>query len=393
MRTMSPVPVVVLGEGVTALGVLRAFGRKGIPVHAPCSRKDPMRHSRFFRPLPGFVSADGRGLAADPAPLAEALQASGLERAVLCACSDHFCAAVAALPPALDERFPRCMPASATLDVLQDKGHFAELLARIGVAHPFTRLVRRPGDVDDIDGSRELFLKPRDSQRFFKTFGVKAFRVASAADARQRLGQTAAHDLEMVLQEYIPGSADNHYFVDGYRDRGGKVRVAFARRRLRIFPPDFGNSTAMVSIAPEEARQAIDDLDRLLAETGYLGIFSAEFKRDPRDGVYRILEVNTRPWWYVDFAVRSGADVCELMYRDALGEPLPALPPYEVGSRCVYPYYDLHALKHLRGQGMPYPWTRWARELWGAKQPIFALDDPLPGIYSALTTFGWLPKR
>lgn len=390
---MNGVPVIVLGEGITALGVLRAFGRKGIPVHAPCGRKDPMRHSRFFRPLPGFVPANGKGLAADAGQLAEALLASGFERAVLCACSDHFCAAVAALPAALRERFMTCMPSAATLAVLQDKGEFAGLLERIGVAHPFTRVVRRPEDVDDIDGSRELFLKPRDSQRFFKTFGVKAFRVASAADARQRLTETAAHNLEMVLQEYIPGTADNHYFIDGYRDRTGTVRVAFARRRLRIFPPDFGNSTAMVSIAPEEARQAIDDLERLLVASDYLGIFSAEFKRDPRDGVYRILEVNTRPWWYVDFAVRSGADVCELMYRDALGETLPTLAPYQVGSRCIYPYYDLHALKHLRRQGVRYPWPRWGSELWGAKQPIFALDDPLPGIYSMLTTFGWLPKR
>jgi len=47
-------------------------------------------------------------------------------------------------------------------------------------------------------------------------------------------------------------------------------------------------------------------------------VFSAEFKFDERDGLFKILEVNARPWWYVDFAARCGVDVCRMAYRDAL---------------------------------------------------------------------------
>ena len=116
--------------------------------------------------------------------------------------------------------------------------------------------------------------------------------------------------MSVVLQEYIPGSFTEHYFVDGYVDRAGQIKALFARRRLRIYPPDFGNSTAMVSVALARSAQAVDSVRRVLGAVGYHGIFSAEFKRDPRDGQFKLLEVNTRPWWFIDFAVRCGVDVC-----------------------------------------------------------------------------------
>ncbi len=91
-----------------------------------------------------------------------------------------------------------------------------------------------------------------------------------------------------------------------------------------MFPLDFGNSTCMVSVAADEVAPAVASVERLLAHVGYRGIFSAEFKYDERDGLFKILEVNARPWWYVEFTARCGVDVCTLAYRDALGEAVGA---------------------------------------------------------------------
>ena len=44
-------PVIVLAGGVTALGVLRAFGRAGVPVFVHPGTDDPIRYSRWYRPL------------------------------------------------------------------------------------------------------------------------------------------------------------------------------------------------------------------------------------------------------------------------------------------------------------------------------------------------------
>jgi predicted ATP-grasp superfamily ATP-dependent carboligase len=187
----------------------------------------------------------------------------------------------------------------------------------------------------------------------------------------------------MMLQEYIPGPPTNHYFIDGFVDRFGVVRAMFARRRLRMNPPDFGNSTLMVSIPLSEIADAAASLQKLLSHLRYRGIFSAEFKRDERSGVFNIIEVNARPWWYVEFAARCGVNVCALALADALGERVQTISRYETGRRCVFPYYDLDAVRGEMRAGRT-NFIGWARSWLGAYQPVFRWSDPAPALTEAI---------
>ena len=194
-------------------------------------------------------------------------------------------------------------------------------------------------------------------------------RVRTIEEARRRLREIIAAGMSVVLQEYIPGPCTEHYFVDGYVDRAGRIKALFARRRLRIYPPDFGNSTAMVSIPLDDVQQAVDSVCTVLHAVGYHGIFSGEFKRDPRDGRFKLLEINTRPWWFIDFAVRCGVDVCRMAYDDALGLPVAAVGDYKVGATCVFPYYDFFAVQPMLADGRM-TWRRWMHEIAAALQPV-----------------------
>jgi D-aspartate ligase len=377
-------PVVVLSGGVTALGVLRALGRRGIPTYVYPDTREYIRYSRWYQPL----IAQERG-SVSPRPglsaLTDALDRSGLQNGFLCACSDDWNRAVAEYAEVSRAngggRFLSVVPSRAALDRLQDKGRLAELLEELNVPMPLTRRIVDKSDVEHLPPSTDTFwfLKPTDSQRFLAHFGAKGMRVRDADEARTRLDQILAVNMEVVLQEYIPGSFTEHYFIDGYADREGAIRALFARRRLRIYPPDFGNSTAMVSIALGDIQQAVDSVRRVLGAVAYSGIFSAEFKRDPRDGLYKLLEVNTRPWWFIDFAVRCGVDVCSLAYEDAQGLPVKDVKGYRVGATCVFPYYDFFAMQPLRRAGQ-FSWGAWWAELLPALQPVGCWDDPLPGI-------------
>jgi predicted ATP-grasp superfamily ATP-dependent carboligase len=155
-----------------------------------------------------------------------------------------------------------------------------------------------------------------------------------------------------------------------------------------MFPPDFGNSTLMESIPPAEAPEAVAGAERLLAASGYRGVFSLETKRDARTGACHALELNPRAWWYVGFAVECGADVCRLAYEDALGGPVGTIATYRTGRRCAYPYYDWHASRPLeRG---PAAVLGWAVEMLRARQPVWAWDDPWP---AARELSGMLGRR
>jgi predicted ATP-grasp superfamily ATP-dependent carboligase len=182
-----------------------------------------------------------------------------------------------------------------------------------------------------------------------------------------------------MLQEYVPGPPSNHYFLDGFAGEGGEILALLVRRRLRMYPTDFGNSTFMVSVPPDEAAEAAASLRHLLGSLGYRGMFSAEFKRDERDGTFRILEVNARPWWYVEFAARAGMDVVRLAYRAALGLPLDPPKRYQVGRTMIYPYYDHPACRALV-PGRVAAARRFLADLVRADQAVFSWDDPVPAL-------------
>jgi D-aspartate ligase len=237
-------------------------------------------------------------------------------------------------------------------------------------------------DVEDFAGS---FLKPRDSLAFFMLYEVKACRVKSREDAVSHFDRITGDGFEVLFQEYIPGPASNHYFIDGFVDRAGQVCALFARRRLRMYPTDFGNSSYMVSIPVEDVYSAAENLKRLLQEINYRGIFSAEFKFDERDRQFKILEINARPWWFIEFADVCGVDVCKFAYRDALGEKVRPVKSYRTGVRLVHPYFDIHICVNLIKEGK-LSIISWIRSWIGAKYTALCFDDPLPA-------FAWWLKR
>lgn len=367
-----PVPVLVLGKGMTALGVIRVLGRRGIPLFVAGAGREIVTRSRFYRPLPGEPLGVTRG----STNLAEWLQTLDFERMVLLPCSDGWAMAVSQLPDGLRSRFPASVAETSRLVRLVDKGAFGETLDELGLPHPRTI---RLGPAGALAGAtdewlRNAFLKPTDSGRFSAEYGVKAVRPSGRAHAAEVVGRARGKGLELLLQEFIPGPPTHHVFLDGFVDRTGRVCAMFARRRLRMFPSEFGNSTYMESIPLTEVAAAEETVRRLLSAIGYRGVYSAELKLDARDGVFKLLEVNARPWWFVEFAADCGVDVCEMARRDALGEDVPVVSRYRVGRRCVYARRDL-ATRHGNHAGLATILASWI----GAKHLTFAWDDPKPG--------------
>ena len=367
------VPVVVLGSGITAVSVIRSLGRAGLQPYLVAPAGDIASKSRWGR---------GRRLdipeTDDPESLATELERAGFHEAVLLVCSDLWAQAASRLPPDAKARYRCSLSSSDVLETLVDKVRFAEALDRFGVPHPVTRLVQSDADVE-VDGLEGFFLKPGHSQQFHRFYPRKAYSFGTAAEARQGLRIMAAAGVEAVLQEYIPGPPTSHHFVEGFVDAGGDFRAIFARRRTRMYPLDYGNSTHTVSIPPAEIGDGIADLTRLFAGIGFRGAFSAEFKRDPRDGVFKLLEVNGRPWWYIGFAAACGVDVAMFAHRDALGLPVETISGYPSGVRCVLVHLDTAAFLYERKHNGLGTWS-WLRSVIGARPAVFSWSDPLPGL-------------
>jgi predicted ATP-grasp superfamily ATP-dependent carboligase len=384
--TQTPaVPVLVLGARITALGVIRTLGRAGITNYllSDCD-VDFACWSRWRRSLSADFAARP-----DPGALYGWLESAPFERAVLLPCADDWVLQVANLPPHLRARFPASIAEPAAMACFVDKGKFSALLHRHSIPHPRTSPIASPEDLDRLTGNDfpGMFLKPRSSQEFFNRYGVKAFRVAERESAVKMAADAIAHGVPLMLQEYIPGPPTAHYFIDGFVDRNGAVTALFARRRIRMHPPDFGNSSLHESVPLERVEPAADALRTLLHAVNYRGIFSAEFKFDARDGLFKILEVNARPWWYIEFAAACGVDVCSMAYRDALGLRCEPVRSYQVGRRCVTFHLDLKAYLRLRRQKHLSFWS-WIRSWLHADHPVFSWTDPGPSVRMLLDVLG-----
>lgn len=376
---LNSTPAIVLGRGYTGLGALRSLTRAGIPTWIACPPDDLAARSRDYRALPGAAPWDGT--LDDRAR--ERLQAVPFAQAVLIPCADD--AALWAADIAGGELASRFLTSSSsreTLEILQDKDRFAAHLAGTDIPHPRTFAIIGRDDIAAIDFAHldRVFLKPVDSQRFNREFGGKGIWVDGRAELEDNWNRLDALGFQMVAQEYVPGGADDHYFVDGFRDRTGAFAGIFCRRRLRIHPPDFGNSSYCSSIAPDEMPGAIDSLATLLAQLSYRGIFSAEFKRDARDGQFKLLEVNTRAWWYVEFATKCGVNVCRMAWEDANGLPVGRVAAgYRVGAGCVNLRGDILSILSRRGAGA-IPLSRALGQWMRAHFHVFSLRDPRPAL-------------
>jgi predicted ATP-grasp superfamily ATP-dependent carboligase len=313
--------------------------------------------------------------------LADWLANIPLERAVLFPCSDEWVAAIGNLPDDLQSRFPSSIPPKWALDQLIDKAKLERLGSELNLSRPRSWMLERPEDLppDSEVPFDECFLKPLHSQQFHRRFGVKAFAVTSRADAIEKLGRCHDSGIPMILQQYVLGPASSHYFIDGFVDRNGRLCAMTARQRLRMYPLDFGDSSYMTSVELGSVEPVPEELTRLFAHLQYRGIFSAEYKRDERDGRLKLIEVNTRAWAYIEFALLCGVNVAEMEVADALAQPVSEIRYSQIGrSMKMFPKDLLAANAAVKAGNLS--WLTVLKQWLSARSSLYRWDDPVPWV-------------
>ncbi len=378
-------PVLAFGSGLTALGVLRSLHGSGITVYSVCPPADLVARSRWYRPVPGY-----NGSCPDPSQLEEFLSKLPIRHAVLIPCSDDWARAIASRPEEMKASYPASVADRKVIETMTDKWRFANFVECANIPRPRTAQVESMNQLESLPESlfQGAFLKPVDSQEFARYHHVKAYRIQNknhALEIMRKVLDEGGCGFPILLQEFIPGDASHYYLVDGFVDRHGETQALIARRRLSQYPPHFGNSARSQTIPLESVAGAVESLQKMWATMRYRGIFDAEFKYDHRDGQLKILEINARPWWFVEFATRCDVDLCRMAYLDALELPVKPTEEYQVGRTCVHLNYDLAA--HMTGNVSLPNLIRWFRSAKGVEDIIYRWDDPWPGLYS---TFGAL---
>ena len=374
--TGSRPPVLIFGAHLAALGVLRILARHGIQAYVADDTTNVVVHSRWYRRAERTLAETS-----DPNVLADYLRSLELPTAVLIACSDQWALAVSGLPADVRKRFPASIAPHESIERFVDKDRFRELVDELDIPRPRTIPIREPGDLayaSDEDLT-EGFLKPTESQLHNRRFKTKGFFIRSREDAIDLVEQAREAGITFMLQEWIPGDESKTVIIDGFVDRHGEIRALSARRRVRMDPPRLANTCCDVTIPLSELEQCLPAVRTLLDATRYRGIFMIEFKFDERDGQYKIIELNARPFWLVGHVERAGVDLPLRGYLDAQGLEVPMLASYQVGRYGMYEFLDASAIRRaiLSGRRPKGPVLRpW---LFGDKA-LFWWSDPMPAI-------------
>jgi predicted ATP-grasp superfamily ATP-dependent carboligase len=170
-------------------------------------------------------------------------------------------------------------------------------------------------------------VKPSEGHRFVARFGVKMFRVESAEDLVARYEQASQAGCDVVLQEFVPGNDATGVNYNSYWWNGTPL-VEFTAVKVRGGPPAVGSPRVLQSrLVPEvfEPGRAI------LGAVGFSGYACTEFKRDARDGRFKLMEVNVRHNLSSALAVGCGINFPLLQYRHLLHGVEPQVAGFDEG--------------------------------------------------------------
>ncbi|MBA2490446.1 MAG: ATP-grasp domain-containing protein [Gammaproteobacteria bacterium] len=339
-------PAIIISANTGSLAVVRALGTMGVPVVI-----------MYYDDAHDFAHVSKYVVERIKVPHPEEAETAFIDRVVeyathhggglLIPTADDSVSAVAKYKELLQQHYIVACPEERIAEQFIDKKHTYVLAERVGVPYPRTLV---PTSVEEVErfGSEidyPVLLKPSHSHLFHASFHHKLLLIENREALLFQYRRIAEAGLGIMIQELIPGN-DTHgvnyncYFWDG------EPLVEFTSAKLRHAPPRFGYPCAVVS---RHVPEVVEHGRALLRGMNYYGYANIEFKQDPRNGVYKLMEVNGRHNNSSLLAVRCGINFPWLQYQHLVEGELPRPQESRDGIYWLDPYRDIsYWIKYYR---------------------------------------------
>jgi len=268
-----------------------------------------------------------------------------------------------------------------------DKRQMAELAKDIGIPVPRTLPVSDVEQVLDAGINYPFVIKASRGAASNAVWYVEAaddLETARAEVERIRSRKTAEgssiffdpHDL--IAQEFIPGDVHDVCLLADH----GRVRALLTQKRVKTSSVKGGsgimNMTTDIPVLKEQAIKLVNALQ-------YHGPAQIEFKHDPRDDTYKLLEVNAKFWGTLALSIEAGINFPYLAVLMALGKPFNDQFDYKVGliHRWRFPH-EIVAWAEERKKGASF--ASLIRSPRGKVKTDWQWYDPLPTAQQVLVT-------
>lgn len=377
-----PAPgAVVVGGDYQGLGILRSLGRHGVPV---CVVDDEHSISRYSKYCTHFVKVarlrDERAIVDTLMGISERLGLSGW---ILYPTREELVAAFSRHRDQLSQSFRVPTPEWNSVQWAWDKRNTYRLALELGIPTPRCYY---PGNVDDLDQMNDaeppFAIKPAIKEHFIYATKVKAWRADTHAELRSLFlnASRLVGPGEVMVQELIPGGGSQQFAYCAFFRDGEAIGKMVVRRR-RQHPLQFGRASTYVETVDVPVLEEYSQ--RFLRAANYYGLAELEYKLDPRDHQFKLLDVNARTWGYHSLGPAAGVDFCYMLYADQLGRHVPHCSA-KTGIRWVRMATDLPAAVVAilsKDTGI----ASYFRSLRDCNvDAVFSRDDPFPAFVEML---------
>ena len=375
--TDATVGAVVVGGDYQGLGIVRSLGRQGVPV---CVVDDEHSISRYSHYCTHFVKLkDLRTERAAVDSILELGKRLGLSGWVLYPTREELVAAFSRNRLELGQWFRVPTPEWSTVQWMWDKRNTYRLAQELGIAIPRTHYLDHIDQLAELDGFAPPFtIKPAIKEHFVYATKAKAWSANSLSELRL-LFEKASELVgpgEIMVQEFIPGGGCQQFaYCAFFRD--GKAVGKMVTQRRRQHPLRFGRASTYVETVELPILEELSE--RFLRKINYYGLVEMEYKLDPRDGQYKLLDVNARTWGYHTLGASAGVDFSLMLYSDQVGMPvIPGKGKPGVGWLRMTTDIPASLLALLQGELDVRSYLHSLRNC--RVEAVFSHEDPLPGL-------------
>lgn len=380
-------PVIVLNLFHSGLGIVRQLAGRGVRVVGLSAH--PRAYGTFTRLCQVRAAPDSQ---TQPKELAEFLLNAAFhwQGAIIFPTRDADVLFLNRFRCDLERHYKLAIPSTESLLRVMNKAMLAEIASAEGI--PVPRTVAVSDAVELKQGAEEVgfpcVVKPVSSVHWrlgnnWKLVGSrKAFRVNSLPELQQEYERVSDASSELLLQQWIPGATDQLVVWGGYL-RPGSDPVYFTARKTIQSPEEFGTGCVVEN---ESIPELLEPSLRLCRALGYEGIAEIEYKRDARDGRFKLIEINPRHWDWHQLGNASGINLTWTAYCHLSGRRIQPVVTHPVQVQWVAEdLFLMHLLRSLRrGNFGPLK----------AVQPIskkrtysiLSWKDPLPFLRYVMTT-------
>jgi D-aspartate ligase len=316
-NTSGRIGAVVVGGDFHGLGIIRSLGSRGIPL---CVVDDEYSIGRFSKYTTFTVRPPTLRKEQETVDfLVEMGKRMNLKGWVLFPTRDEHVAAFSRHKEKLSEVFRVPTPDWEITKWAWNKWNTYSLAQKLDIPIPRTWCPRTLEDIDQIDAEFPLGVKPSVKEDFFYATKAKAWRANNREELRDMFQKASSHvgSNEVLVQEIIPGDGTCQFSSCVFIKDGVAIGTMEAQR-WRQHPPEFGRAATFVESI--DLPVVVEPTMRFLKAINYYGLAEVEYKLDPRDGKYKLLDVNARTWGFHALGSPAGVDFCYMLYADQVGE-------------------------------------------------------------------------